>query len=447
MPYIQQAESQLTQDQSQLLGKLKAYSNYGLNMPKLDLFIPKNQQISLFDFIKKIFNSIGGEAMFQNLLKTFITKLLDKGNNLLEKQIVKALVGSLDKQNISISPGVSNQNWLTQNILPLMNIAKDQILALILGFIFGPPSLMSELIDKFNSKNNIAAQPSDPDKLLQMAVCSQLMYTVSNLPNQGVGDLEYQKLQLTNQLTSGGIVFEISCQQVVIQMPKTVLGSIVPVATSIPGTSQSSFNAANSISSLDNWIQTEIARQNIPENKSSASKSFFEDFIEKILNLITTAVMQQLDPVVDLIYQFGNPVKIVTDKLLGTQTSTSVTKEELKSSTFGSPCDIYSLGLQSMQGDANASSKKDQLSAFMSILLNAVLGILLAILLSELIKQVKNLLKRILAKKAADLAQRLIKKRIQQFEDFTGNISAEAARAAKLARALAELQPILQLLK
>jgi hypothetical protein len=444
MPYIPQAESQLTKDQSQVLGKLKAYSNYGLNVPKTDLFIPKNQQISMFDFMKKIFNSIGGEAMFQNLLKTFVTKLFDKTTDLLEKQIIKALAGALDKQNITISKGVSNKVWLEQNVLPKMNIAKDQVLALILALIFGPPSTISTLMNKFNTKNGYGEKPVTPSSCLQMSVCSQLLYTMSNLPDQGVGDLEYKKLQLTEQITTGGIAFDISCQRVVIQMPTTVLAQIVPVVGEIPGSTPKPFNPHVAVNTLDNWIQTEVSRQNIPENKSSASKSFWEGFVEKLLNLIMSAVSPQLNPIFALINKLGNPIKILVDKITGHKTETPVTVE--KDSLTSDPCTIYNLGIEEI-GTKKHSPEKDTKSAFLSILLNAILGILLAILLQQLIKLVKKLLKKILAKKAADLAQRLIKKRLQVFEDTLGAATAQAAKTAKLVKALAHLQPILEFLK
>ena len=127
MPFQNQSESQLTQPQSDVLGKLKSYSSYGLSAPKADLFIPLSQQISLYDYIKQLFSSIGNPNAFESLLQIFLKKLFDPATNYLETQVVNAISSSLDAQNISISKGTSNQQWLTINILPTFNLAKDEI--------------------------------------------------------------------------------------------------------------------------------------------------------------------------------------------------------------------------------------------------------------------------------------------------------------------------------
>ena len=436
MPFQQQASSQLTKSQADVLGKLKSTASYGLSAPKVDLFIPLSQQISLYDYIKQLFNSIGGSSAFQNLLKSFLTQLFNPASNYLESKVVQGIASSLDKQGITISKGTTNTDWLNQEILPGFQMAKDQLLNLLLSLIFGPPDLMTSAMIKAGVKN------PNPDDLLEMASCGQQLYTVSNLPNQGVGDLEYNKAQLKNQLSNGGgVVFVISCQQVVIQMPSNVLNSIIYGTNStIPGSGQSSsFNPSDSINALDSWVQNEVARQNVPENSSTSSRSFFENFIEQMLNLISAIVQPFTIPIFDAINKKGNPFTSTKDAN-GNQIETPivVTQDMICPST----CSIYNEGLKQMSGNPNNS---DITGAFLSFLLNAVLGLLLSILLAELIKEIKKLLQNVVAKKAEDLAQRLIMQRLAEFEAFFGAASAEVQRLAKLSAALSKLKPILQI--
>ena len=440
MPFQNQSESQLTKSQSDVLGKLKSYSSYGLSAPKTDLFIPLSRQVSLYDYIKQLFNSIGGKSAFENLLKTFLQKLLNPASNYLETQIINAIANSLDAQRINIAKGTTNKEWLTANVLPELNLAKDQILNLLLAFIFGPPSSMVTAMQASDTSGKKWGS-GDEQNLLQMASCGQSLYTISNLPDEGVGDLEYTKIQLQNQLATGGVVFNISCQQITIQMPPNVLATIVPSIGTIPGTGSSDFNPAVSINILNSWVENEVARQNIPQNQTDAGNSFFEGFIEKILNLITSAVSPQLAPVFALINSKGSPTQSVTDSN-GNISESSINLTQ--SMVTYSPCDVYNDGLNKMSGKPNNLNNS---SAFTSYLINAVLGLLLSILLAELIKQIKNLIKNVVAKKASDLAQRIITQRLAEIEAYTGSVSAEVMRAAKLASALTNLKPILQLIK
>ena len=431
MPFQQQISSQLTQNQSNVLGKLKSYSNYNQFIPKSDLFIPLSRQVSLFDYIKQLFNSIGGAQAFENLLKTFLSKLFDLTNNYLEVKVVNAIAASLNAKNITIAQGATNQEWLNQYVLPGFNLAKDKILDLLLSFIFGPSQLMS------NSMSKTGAPTQSPQSLLEMASCGQMLYSVSNLPDEGVGDIEYNKAQLQNQLSTGGVSFNISCQQVVIQMPQHVLDGIVSGTTATISGSRPSFNPSYSINALDSWVQSEVSRQNVPENKSSASKTFFESLIEKLLSLISTIVKPFLDPISVAINSIGNPFQTLIDKLGNkTQVPMPVTTDIIAPSA----CDVYNEGIKKMSG----KQSDDSTMAFLKYLLNAVLGLLLSILLSELIKQVKKLLMNVVAKKAEDLAQRLIKARLAEYEDFFGAVSAEEQKLLKLEKALSHLIPILK---
>ncbi len=458
---------QLTPEQSKILGKLKAYSNYASFLPRLDLYLPKSKQIALFDFMKIIFSAIGNRNVFDALLNQFLNTIFNPNSNLLERKVLEAMASSFDKQSIILSgqklsngkyrysadDGVnpSNKEFLAQEVLPYFTLSKDIILAEIMALIFGP----SSNIKKFN--------PTFTDaKAVEYASCGGSIYTISNLPNQGVGDIEYQKAQLQKQIQNGGIVFEISCQQVVIKLPENYTTTLFPGGLStVPGTNSSSFNPDTTIRLLENFVQAEVARQNIPDNQSSASKSFRESFIEKLLNTITFSIMNQLKVVFDIIENKGIPVQVlngpvanatanlISNAITGqvqkaiNQTIKPVPRNELESFIKASPCDVYSIGIRSKSGE-NVDDAKNKFLAFATFLINAILGILLSILIKRLIKEIKSLLAKVIAKKAQDLAQRLAKKRLAIYEAYFNAGKAEIERKVKLANALKKLVEVIK---
>lgn len=460
---------QLTPEQSKILGKLKAYSNYANFLPRLDLFLPKSRQISLFDFMRQIFSAIGNRNVFDTLLKQFINTIFNPNSNLLERKVLEAIARSCDEKKIilnnqkfsngkfrySADGGVtpSNKEFLIIEILPFFSLSKDIIMAEIMALIFGSPSN----IKKFN--------PTFTDEQAsEYASCAGSLYTISNLPNQGVGDIEYKKAELKKQVQNGGIVFEISCQQVVIKLPENYTTTLFPGGLStIPGNSNSSFNPDVTFQLLENFVKKEVARQNIPDNENSAAKSFREGFIEKLLNTITFSVVNQLNILFDLIEQKGAPIEILNDPLtnftanavsnavtneiqnsLNQQLTTRVvTRTELESFVKISPCDVYSVGIRQKSGQ-NVDNEKNRYLIFATFLINAILGILLSILIRRLIKEVKNLLIKVVAKKSSDLSKRLAKKRFAIYEAYFNAGKAEVERKIKLANALAKLTEIIK---
>jgi len=458
---------QLTQEQSKILGKLKAYSNYANFLPRLDLYLPKNKQVSMFDFMKQIFNAVGNRNVFDTLLRQFINTIFNPNSNLLERKVLDAIASSFDKQKIILNPeklssgkyvysadgGVnpSNKEFLNQEVLPYFSLSKDIIMAEIMALIFGPTSN----IKKFN--------PTFTDyQAAEYASCGGSIYTLSNLPNQGVGDIEYQKAQLQQQVQNGGIVFEISCQQVVVKLPENYTVTLFPGGLStVPGTNSSSFNPDNTMQLLENFVQAEVARQNIPDNQSTASKSFRESFIEKLLNTITFSITNQLKVVFDIIENKGAPIQVLSGPLTNAtanivsniatnqaqnalnQVIKPVPRNELESYIKVSPCDVYGIGIRGKSGE-NVDDAKNKFLAFATILINALLGILLSILIKRLIKEVKSLLAKVIAKKAQDLAIRLSKKRLAIYEAYFNSAKQEVENKIKLANALKKLSEIIK---
>lgn len=469
MSFPSTSDIQLSPEQSSILGKLKAYSNYASLLPRLDSYIPKDRQISLFDFMKLIFSALGNRDLFDSLLRQFLNSIFNPATNLLEKKVIYALATAFDKQNKILSNETlpngkfkyssdgglnpSNQIFLETEVLPYFNLAKDTLLAELMALIFGPTTNIQKFNPTFTST-----------QAAEYAACGGSLYTISNLPNQGVGDIEYNRAQLLQQITNGGIVFEISCQQLVIKLPEAYTETLFPGGVSVvPGNgSGSNFNSDTTIQLLENYVQNEVARQNIPDNQSSASKTFRENFIQKLLNLITFTIMKQLTVVFDRIEKVGSPVEISNGPLtnavidvatfystnavsgaLNQFTIAPVSRTDLENSIKTSPCDVYNAGMQLKTGQNN-NTEANQYIIFAKTLINAILGILLSILIRRLIKEVKSLLAKVIAKKSIDLAIRLAKKRLAIYEAYFNAGKAEIEKQAKLASALAKLADVIK---
>jgi hypothetical protein len=472
MSFPSTSDIQLSPEQSSILGKLKAYSNYASFLPRPDSYIPKDRQISLFDFMKLIFSALGNRDLFDSLLRQFLNSILNPATNLLEKKVIYALATAFDKQNKILSNETlpngkfkyssdgglnpSNQVFLETEALPYFNLAKDTLLAELMALIFGPTTN----IQKFNPTFT-------PTQAAEYAACGGSLYTISNLPNQGVGDIEYNRAQLLQQITNGGVVFEISCQQLVIKLPEVYTETLFPGGVSViagDGTtgSKSNFSPDTTIQLLENYVQNEVARQNIPDNQSSASKTFRENFIQKLLNLITFSIMKQLTVVFDRIEKVGSPIQISngpltnavidiatfysTNAVSGTLNqfiTTPVSRTDLENSIKTSPCDVYNAGMQLKTGQNN-NTEANQYIIFAKTLINAILGILLSILIRRLIKEVKSLLAKVIAKKSQDLAIRLAKKRLAIYEAYFNAEKEKIEKQAKLASALVKLADVIK---
>jgi hypothetical protein len=456
MSYPTSSDIQLTSEQSKVLSKLKAYANYASILPRLDFFIPRGRQIALFDYMKAVFTSIGKRNVFENILEQFLLTLFSFGSNILERKTMEGLAASFDKQKIVLSKqkdlggryiysldnglNPSNLDFLNREVLPFFQLSKDVILAEIMALIFGPPSN----IKKFN--------PTLTDEqAAEYAACGSSLYTISNLPNQGVGDIEAKRANLLKQIKRGGISFDISCQEVIIKLPdnyiQTFFGGNVNLNSPNPN-----FNPSVTFQRLQNYVETEVARQNIPENQTSAAKSFRENFIERLLNLITFSIINQLGIVYTRIYSKTTPVQnliaqditnVLSNQINGIlPTERLVPQLELEQFISTNPCQVYNVGIRIKNGENVGEDNKYMI--FAQILINAILGILISLILQKLLKEVKLLIKNVIAKKSKDLAERISKKRLAMYEAFFNRAKSETERKAKLVRALDRLSNILR---
>lgn len=457
MSYPTSSDIQLTPEQSKVLSKLKAYANYASILPRLDFFIPRGRQIALFDYMKAVFTSIGKRNIFDNILNQFLLSIFSTGNLILEQKTMEGLAKAFDQQNIvlskqkdlggryiySVDNGLnpSNLEFLNREVLPFFRLSKDLILAEIMALIFGPPSNIKKFKPTFTD-----------EQAAEYAACGSSLYTISNLPNQGVGDIEAKRANLLKQIKNGGISFDISCQEVIIKLPDNYIQTFFGDNLSLPNNPNPNFQPSVVLQRLDNYIELEVARQNIPENQSSASKTFKENFIERLLNLIAFSITNQLGIVYTRIYAKTTPVQnlIAQDitNVLSNQINSALPTErlvpqlELEQFINTSPCQVYNVGIRIKNGENVGQDNKFMI--FAQVIINAVLGILISLILQKLLKEVKLLIKNVIAKKAKDLADRISKKRLAMYEAFFNRAKFEVERKAKLIRALDRLSDILR---
>ena len=401
-------ENVLTQEQEKLLSQLSSINNVfsvKLNSPK---FLQPNQQISTFDYLKKITEVTLGKAAMEGFLSLFISKIFDPATDKLERIILKSMAKSLDANGKTISSTQSNQAWLLQYALPPMHIAfrvtKAEIAKQIITMVFGP-------------KEKMSSNPVKQDELLNAAVCSSDMFSVSNPVSNSNGDIEFNKVDLQQKLSAGNVVFTISCQDVKISLPDSILAQADNVISNNSNLSKPAINPSVMFDQVNSYVNTETQRINTPENANSVSRSFAEIMIGKIINLSVTAIGPQLQSVLNTVANNpnGNPnLGITVDVLVPT------------------PCDIRaSSTLDSPQDFAKKSS-------FLNAMMNSLYAYLLSVILQKLISEIKLLIKKYLVKKAQDAVRRKLAKKQYVSDEQLQKLEG----AQKFAQATASLNDI-----
>ena len=453
MGFQKPIENKLTPSQKSVLAKLSAIRNFQLDpfgsklLSLLNFNPPESEQISAFDYLKKIMEATLGAAAMDLILKKYLDKVFDPNNNKLELMIIKAMAKTLDANGVNLSKsngaasairtgfsnigavqsaaiaGVptaninintnsagnqSNKEWLEQNVLPMMNamfrVVKAEIVKQIITMVFGPKEKMSK-------------DPVQQSYLLNAAVCSSDMFSMSNPLSDSDGDLEFNKVELKQRLEKGEVVFTISCQDVKIKLPESILNQADEVIANNSNPSRPKVNPAIMFEQVNNSVTAEAQRINAPENANAVRKSFSEIMVLKVINLITVAI----EPYTKVIFAFASSPAAV--KPAGTNSV---------SNFYLSPCDIKSI----CSGEENEEFKKK--TAFNKSLMNSMLALLLAMLLQKLVKEIKKMIKNYILKKTQDAIKRkLAKKAFISDEQLQ-----KAEKAKKFAEATAQLNDI-----
>jgi hypothetical protein len=378
MGFQKPTENELTEEQGKLLSQLttiKSSFSLKLKRPKsLDV----SQQISTFDYTKKLTESTLGAAAMDLFLKSFLDKLFDPNNDKLERMILRSMAKYLDKNDKKISPTQSNKDWLLDHALAPLNatfrVAKAAIVKKIITMIFGP----KEKMDK---------DPVLQSYYLDAAICSSDMFSVSNPVSDSDGDFEFNKVELKKRLEKGEILFVISCQDVKIKLPETILNQADDVIANNSNPSKPKINPAIMFEQVNNTVTAEAQRINSPENSNSVRKSFMQILIEKIINLTTVAIQPYLPGIVNIVNS-------------GPNGNLGVTANDFSPS----PCDIRTMCV----GDDVNFKKK---SAFLDAMMNSIYAYLLSVIIQRLIKELKILIKKYILQKAQDRIKRKLAKR------------------------------------
>lgn len=426
--------------QNEALAKLSSMNSL-LTIPFKQFFDkPKSKQISLLDFMTLIANSILGTGYIDTLIMRFINDLFDKNSSKLEKAIIKAMAGALDKKPITIKQGMSNKDWLTANVEPELHTAMEVLKALlvkkIMVLIYGPKNRMNPMTIPPGTYNNSYLPDSGnfddltPDEYLDNASLSDVMFTTVNTESNTFGDVEMNIVKLRQQLEKGQITFTVSCQDVKINLPEqliqsaddAIMNNVVSfLGQTVGGGPQTYQNPSKVLVELTGHIDSEVQRINNEENVSAVRKSWLRILLDKIINLLPLALYPVLRKVLDKIN-----AQIEQD--------TGINPELTVENTLG-----LAVAIKNGLSDKNLFEKN---STFYKILMNAIYSVVLALILKKLIPKITKLITKALAKKRANDLKRKIK-RFQARAKLLQEQAKNVERKVMAAKALTVIKPIM----
>jgi hypothetical protein len=411
------AETPLSEAQEKLLAQMAAVKSL-LTIKKRKFNVPESKQISLFDYLVRLLKATIGPAVLDILLKKFMDKLFDPNNDKLERMVIKAMAKSLDAQGKTISNGTSNHDWLIANILPGMNVAfrvlKGLIVRQIIVMMFGPKESM---VPKKPGAGGLVNGDESATGMLNAACCSEAMFSLSNSDDDMDGDMEYNVVELRKRLEKGQMIFTISCQDVKVELPKNIeqfVGDIV-ANNMTPGAKPT--NPTSAFYMVNNHVTTESQRINSEENKNAVNKTFLQIMIEKIFNLITSAIAPFMGPFMQSINQANPSLQLTTNDVLG------------------SPCEVRDLCQSADKAHAEKRKK------FMTVLINSMYAMLCSIILAKLLKEVKKMIKQALAQRQMDKAIRKMEK-LKLRAKFLDQAGDALEKAAAIKSALADFDDV-----
>lgn len=411
----------LTKSQAELTSKIGSMKNL-LTLPfQLDFNIPKAQQMSTFDYLLKVMESLGISP--QPIFNAFLSKIFDATENFLEEKVIFAISDAIGEKGIDLSSNISISTATTQQkslfkqnnrthlqaLIPatFLQTFKQQMAKDLTIMIFGPKNGPSLILNP---------NPAETDRLVNQAICGEKLYTVSNDTFDRNEDLEYNRVALKKQLESGQVTYEISCQTVKISLPESPLfifegGGQFTQPGNLPPT------PSQSLATLTQYVSNQVQNINNESNANTISKSFLQILIEKLIGYIPILVQ----PFLSTIFSSVNSVPV------GASLNVN--------NVVYSACDILD--------DPNNTEKKEFSYSLCNALLKELLKMLLLLIIREFTKLVENYFKRT----ALEKAKRRLDKLKAQFDVFfsaLGEAADTATKAQKYFAALQSLSSILQ---
>jgi len=395
----------LTASQNELtskLGSMKNLLSLSFRVPKS---IPKDQQVSTFDYLIKIIKLLGYDP--QIFFLQFIELVFDEAGDFLEQQVFTAIGAALDSKGIKISESKSNADVIRDSVpATFLQPFKEAMAKQLVMMVFGPKE----------SAGSIALVPDANlrEKAFADAICGSNMFTLSNNPTVRNEDIEYNRVRLKQQLEKGEVQFEINCQSVKIKLPEDPL---VFFGSGGPNSQQSRpITPAQSIASVINHVSNQVQNINNEKNAKSAGKSFSEILVGKLMSYISSMVFPYVGPIFDF---------------LSTQPETSLLTPE---NVLYNNCAIES------------NPRNSEQKSFSSSLINNLYIALVRILLIFVIREFKKLVSNYFATTAREKARRKAEKLRAKFALMTGgsaNAAESARKASRYAKAARSLQSIL----
>jgi len=406
----------LTETQAELTAKIGSMKSL-LSIPSIRKSnIPKANQISTFDYLLKILDTMGltPEIVFN----AFLTKVFDQTGTFLEEKVIDAIGDSIGQKGTQISPWIDNPNASAatkkayklankeylKTIIPksFLQVYKQKIAKDLVVMIFGPKKV-----------NNLSLNTNQTqvDFFISNAVCSEGLFSLSNPPVTRNQDIEYNRIKLRTQLEKGEVVYEISCQDVKIKLPEdpgylfTGGGQYTQ-----PSSVQS---PANSLIRLNQFVGNQVQNINNESNANKGGKRFAQILIEKLLSFISVLIQPYLPSVFTLI----NNNQIDSQKIP-------------MSTVIFSNCDIAN--------DTSNEEKKE----FAKSLFNALLKDLLKMLLLLAINKFRKLVTNYFARTALEKQKRKLEKAKLKFKVFS-KLADAADKIEKYQAAISTLNSVL----
>jgi len=415
--------SPLTEAQAELTSKIGSMKSL-LSLPiDVNLTIPKDQQISVFDYLMKVLKAIGVDP--ELIFNMFLDKIFDEAGNFLEEKVIFAVADSLGQKGIQL-PNTNNPNATNKqkkeykesnkqyllNLVPanFLQVAKQQIAKNLTMMIFGPKN--GPTAEALNS------DATERDRLIEDAICGENLFSLSSDPIVLQQDVEFNRIALRKELEAGQVTFEINCQEVKIKLPEDP-GFIFEGGGQFTQSTQTP-TPAQSLDILVQHVRNQGQRINNEENANSIGKSFFEILLGKLLNYISSLVFPFLGPIFSALQ--NAPAAAGID-------ATNVAY---------SNCEI-------MNSADDPSQNPEEKQEFFKSLAMALLTELLRMLLVFAIKEFKKLVANYFARTALEKQKRRVDKIKQKFAIFDriGEVAEQAQRVAKYAAALASLTAVL----
>lgn len=427
MPLKIPISSPLTDTQSELTSKIGSMKSL-LSLPiDVNLNIPKSKQISTFDYLVKVMRALGIEP--EIIFNFFLDKIFDETGTFLDEKVIEAVADSIGQKG-RLLPNTNNPSatqsekdeYKTQNREYIKNLVpntflqavKHQLAKNLTLMIFGPKD--GGAADILNS------DPIERNRLIEDAICGESLFSLSSDPIVLQEDVEFNRIALRKQLELGQVIFEVSCQDVKVNLPDDPTyifegGGLFTSSSTVPPT------PAQSLNLLVQHVKNQGQRINNEENSNSIGKSFFEILIVKLLNYISSLVFPFLGPIFTAI------------------SSDSAAAGLGASNIAYSNCDIMN--------SANDSSQDPlEKQEFFRSLANALLKELLRMLLVFTIKEFKKLVSNYFARTAIEKQKRRAEKIKQKFAIFNalGEAAELASKAQKYAAASASIASIIGVL-